>query len=132
MRRGLLLGALLLGGCATITEGTTQDITVDVVPDTGYCTLTREGEEIGVSSPGHRVVNIHKSRKDITFACTAPGYQDATETLSSDLSAATVASILLLDFGIVDAVSGASRKYPKKITVVMKALPENAPASKRR
>lgn len=115
----LLGAALLLANCATITEGTTQDIRVEVVPDTGTCLLLRQGEQIGASTPGQRVVNVHKSKDDIQFKCSAAGYIDKDDVLSSSLSAATVASFFLLDFGIVDASTGAWKKYPERITVVM-------------
>lgn len=113
-----------LGGCATIVEGTTQNILVEMVPDTGTCVLVRKGETIGASLPGQRLVNVSKSMNDITFQCSAQGYQDKEETLTSSLSAATVASILLLDFGIIDAATGAWKKYPERLTVVLQPLPK--------
>lgn len=116
--------ALLLANCAIITEGTTQDIRVEVVPDTGTCLLLRQDEQIGASTPGQRVVNVHKSKDDIQFKCSAPGYQDKDDVLSSRLSSATVASFFLLDLGIVDATTGAWKKYPERITVVMQPAPK--------
>lgn len=90
-----------LGGCATITEGTTQNILVEVVPATGTCVLSRKGETLGASTPEHRVVNVSKSMNDINFQCSAPGHQDKDELLSSSLSTATVASFFLLDSGLL-------------------------------
>lgn len=120
-----------LGGCATITEGTTQDIRVEVVPDTGTCLLLRQGEQIGASTPGNRIVNVHKSKDDIQFKCSAAGYLDKDDVLSSNLSAATVASFFLLDLGIVDAATGAWKKYPERITVVMQQAPKSQRSSAR-
>ncbi len=114
--------AASVAGCASIVEGTTQTITVDVIPPTGTCIVTREGEQLGLSTPDKRAVTVSKSQHNLSFECTAPGYMSKTETLSSDLSAATVASFFLLDFGIVDAATGAWKKYPPKITVVMQQL----------
>lgn len=110
---------LSLAGCATIVEGTTQNITVEVVPPTGTCVLTREGETLGASTPDNRVVKVSKSMKDITFDCTAPGHEPKREVLSSSLSPATVASFFLLDFGLVDAATGAWKKYPERVTLVL-------------
>lgn len=115
---------LVLGGCATIVEGTTQNIRVEVVPDTGSCTLIRKGETLGASLPGQRIVNVSKSMNDIEFKCSAPGYQDKDEMLTSSLSTATVASFFLLDLGIVDAATGAWKKYPERITVVLQPAPK--------
>jgi hypothetical protein len=119
----------LLAGCATIIEGTTQTITVEVVPAHGTCVVTRQGEEIGVSTPDRRAVTIPKSQHDLTFSCTAEGYIPKTDTLSSSLAAATVASFLLLDFGIVDAATGAWKKYPERVTVVLTPAPRPVPAA---
>ena len=115
----VVIAALALGGCATITEGTTQNIRVEVVPDSGTCVLIRKNETIGASTPGQRMVTVSKESADIEFKCSAPGYQDQDEMLSSALSSATVVSFFLLDLGIVDAVSGAWKKYPERLTVVL-------------
>jgi hypothetical protein len=53
----------------------------------------------------------------------APGYQPKEDLLTSSTSAATVASFFLLDLGIVDATTGAWKKYPERITVVLQQLP---------
>lgn len=116
-----LVMALLAGaaGCATIVEGVTQPLTVEVVPADGRCEITRQGVLVGVSAPGQRAIVIQKSQHDLIFTCSAPGYQTKTDTLSSALAATTVASFLLLDLGIVDAATGAWMKYPSRITVVL-------------
>jgi hypothetical protein len=123
MRRGVLLICGLLGGCATIVEGTTQTILVDVVPETGTCIVSRQGEQLGISTPDKRMVTVSKSQHDLTFTCSAPGYQPMSDTLSSNLAAATVVSFFLLDFGIVDAATGAWKKYPEKIRIALQPLP---------
>ena len=122
MRNSIFCVALLLSGCATIVEGTTQSIVVNVSPETGTCVVTRQGEQLGISTPDRRVVTVSKSQHDLSFACSAAGYQPVTETLSSNMAAATVASFFLLDLGIVDAATGAWKKYPEKITVVLTPL----------
>ena len=108
-----------LGGCATLVEGVTQSVVVDVVPAHGICEISRQGQVVGISTPQRRAVEISKSQHDLTFSCTAAGYTPKVETLSSSLAATTVASFLLLDFGIVDAATGAWMKYPTRLTVVM-------------
>lgn len=118
--RGLVVAAAaLVGGCATITEGTTQALVVDVVPESGVCEVTREGAFMGRSTPGSRTVSVSKSYYDLTFVCSAPGYLPKTEPLKSALSAMTVGSFFLLDLGIVDAATGAWMKYPSRVTIVL-------------
>jgi len=126
MRIVVLALTAICSGCATIVEGTSQSITVDVYPPTGNCIVSRQGEQLGISTPEKRVVSISKSQHDLQFSCSAPGYQSKTEALSSNMAAATVASFFLLDFGIVDAASGAWKKYPERITVVLQPLPPTA------
>jgi hypothetical protein len=116
---------VIVAGCATIVEGTTQTITVDVSPPTGTCIISRQGEQLGISTPDRRAVVISKSQHDLEFACSAQGYQAKTQTLSSTLSAATVASFFLLDLGIVDAATGAWKKYPERVGIILE--PEPAP-----
>lgn len=118
----------VLGGCATITEGTTQDIRVEVVPESGTCLLIRKGETIGASTPERRIVTVSKESADIEFKCSAAGYQDKDELLSSALSSATVVSFFLLDLGLVDAATGAWKKYPDRLTVVLQPIAKPAPA----
>jgi hypothetical protein len=98
---------LAVAGCATIVEGTTQTITIDVAPPTGTCVISRQGEQLGISTPDKRAVVISKSQYNLEFSCTAPGYQPKTDVLTSNLAAATVVSFFLLDLGIVDAATGA-------------------------
>lgn len=130
MRKILLAGALSLGACATITEGTTQRFTVDVVPASGTCVVKRSGETLGASIPGARTITIQKGGQDLTIDCSAPGHEPRTQSLSSNLSGATVVSFLFLDFGLVDAATGAWKKYPEHISVTLQPLP--APAGRRR
>lgn len=49
MARGIAVTALMLAlaGCATIMEGTSQTIIVDVVPAHGRCEVLRDGVALG-------------------------------------------------------------------------------------
>jgi len=123
VRAAAIGAAMLAGGCATIMEGTTQQMVVDMVPDHGTCEVSRQGQKIATSMPGQRVLEISKSQHDLTFSCSAAGYTPKVDTLSSTLAAATVASFLLLDFGIVDAATGAWMKYPTRVTIVLQKAP---------
>jgi len=111
--------AVFSTGCATIVEGTTQTITVDVVPPSGTCQVSRQGEYLGTSTPARRAVSVSKSQYDLMFTCSAPGYATKTESLSSSMAAATVVSFFMLDLGIVDAATGAWKKYPERAVVVL-------------
>jgi len=121
-----LIGGLACwqSGCASIIEGISQTIVVDVIPAEATCVVSRQGEKIGLSTPERRAVRIEKSQHELEFSCTAPGYHPKTETLSAALSAMTVGSFFLVDFGIVDAATGAWKKYPERVAIIMqKAKP---------
>lgn len=111
-----LIGA---GGCATIIEGTSQMITFETSPPEAVCSITREGVELATSTPENRVIKFDKSWKDMVISCSAPGHETKQVAIVGSLSNMTVMSFFLVDFGIVDAISGAARKYPEKITVIL-------------
>ncbi|OGA40645.1 MAG: hypothetical protein A3G28_00395 [Betaproteobacteria bacterium RIFCSPLOWO2_12_FULL_68_19] len=120
MRKLLLCAAAALSGCATITEGTSQTLSFSLEPAEAQCTVQREGDGVlGELGAGANALTVRKARQDITVACRAPGYEDATVTIASAASAAGLASAVLLDFGITDMATGAFWKYPETHSVVL-------------
>ena len=74
------LGAmgLALSACASIIEGTTQQIVVNTNPPGADCGLYREeGVRIAAiqKTPGKAL--IEKTKNDIWIVCVKPGYQQA-------------------------------------------------------
>lgn len=120
MKRAVLALAVLTAGCATIIEGRTQEVFMNVTPLDAECVAFRRGEEVGRYNPFTRSMHVPKSRRDMRITCTATGYQPADITASSSLSAWGVASFFLVDFGITDFATGALKKYPASITIVMR------------
>lgn len=130
--------AALLGGCATIIEGTSQEILVSTNPAGATCVLEREGQSIATipATPGTAL--IKKTKHDITIKCKKDGFEEATYINNSGLAsgsvAGNVAADLLLTAGlssIVDSASGADNKYesPVNITLIPKAPVAAAPMS---
>jgi hypothetical protein len=119
-----------LSGCATIIQGTSQDIAITTPPVTGAsCILTSKEGNWVVVSPG--VAHVEKSKEDVLIKCTKDGYQEASAVIPSDFQAWTVGNIVaggLIGVG-VDAATGALNEYPKGFAVPMQAVP-GAPASK--
>ncbi|MEL6226438.1 MAG: translation initiation factor 2 [Pseudomonadota bacterium] len=118
--------ALGLGGCATVTKGTTQPITISSNPPGADCDLRREGAGLiaQVRTPG--TVEVSKSFRDIQIRCNKAGYQETVATLSSQAEAMTFGNVLvggLVGFAI-DAGTGAMTKYDGTITVPL--VPEGA------
>ena len=130
--RLLAAGAVLiaLAGCSSITQGTTQNITVNTNPTGASCVLQRQGQEIGqvANTPG--TVNVEKTKHDITIRCDKPGYQTATyindSGWESGSGAAGIALDVILTAGIssaVDSATGADNRYESPVNMTL--LPAN-------
>jgi hypothetical protein len=65
------------------------------------------------------MVKLGKGFSAVDLHCSTPGHVDTVEQLPTSLSPYTVASFLLVDFGIVDAISGAAWRYPERVTVLL-------------
>ena len=117
----LLALVVLSTGCATITKGTNQTVTVDTDPSGATCTLTREAKTLAVVNPTPGSVSIGKSSVPITVVCKKVDFLDAAGTLTSQFQAMTFGNVL---FGgligvAVDAASGATHEYDPIVTITM-------------
>ncbi|MDX2288023.1 MAG: hypothetical protein NW217_04295 [Hyphomicrobiaceae bacterium] len=102
-----------VSACATITRGTTQQISIDTPGAPGAdCTLTSTG--IGskvVRTPTTLVVD--KSQQNIAVVCRKACYQDAVGVIPSHTDAMAAGNVIaggVVGLG-VDAISGAMNKY---------------------
>ena len=121
MKRLLIVAGLLpvLGGCASIVEGTDQQVTVNTTPEGAKCELTRSGEVIGVANPTPQTLTLSKSKNDGSIVCEKAGFQSATAVLDSEFEAMTLGNLLVggvIGVG-VDAATGALNEYDSLITV---------------
>lgn len=105
--------AILLAGCATITKGTTQAVSIQTPGAPGaQCTLSSAA--IGtqtVVTPA--TLTLEKSQENIQVVCRKECYQDAVGIIPSHTEGMTAGNILVggvVGLG-VDAVSGAMNKY---------------------
>jgi hypothetical protein len=119
-----LVAFLLLAGCATITKGTTQQVSLETPGYAGAeCTL--RSEAIGtrtVITP--TVLELPKSRDNIAVQCRA-GCMVGTGVIQSNLEGMTAGNILLggvIGIG-VDAATGAMNKYSNNNQVVLSPGP---------
>lgn len=126
----ILAGATMLSGCATVFEGTSQEITVVTNPPGAVCVFDRQGYEVGriQNTPG--TANIRKSKYDLTIKCDKPGFAEAQYLNHSGTTATiagNVAADLLLTAGIssiVDSADGADNKYDSAVNITL--LPEGS------
>jgi hypothetical protein len=119
--------SVLLGGCASIFEGTTQQISVNTTPAGARCTFWKNGSLIAdiASTPG--AVTIRKSKDDLFIVCDKPGYASATFVNKSGLAMATFANILTAGLAwAVDSSRGADNKYQGEVNMAL--VPGATPA----
>lgn len=116
----LVSAGLLLTGCASVVDGTSQEITFYSNPPEATCTLERNGKPLSkVVTPG--TVMIKKTKHDIAVSCAKEGYQTSTARMDSKIQDATWGNIIL-GGGIgwaIDSASGADNKYDKSITLTL-------------
>ena len=115
------IGALT--GCATITTGTDQSVTVVTEKNVSgaKCELTdsQEGKWFVNNTPG--TVSVRKGNGPMTLICKKEGYLDTTISVEEVIAGATLGN-LLLGGGIgilIDAASGSAQRYPDQIIVWM-------------
>lgn len=124
-----------LSGCGTITQGTSQNITITSSPPGGHCQLTRKGELVATLDRTPGTVKVDKTKNDILLTCNLPGYQDASANLESGYGAGTFGNIILggvIGWGI-DSATGADNKYPSTAAVQfvpVGAAPPPAPVNR--
>ena len=134
LRQFILAGAGLVllaatGGCASITNGTSQSINVNSDPGEADCTLTRDGRELAtVKTPAP--VKVKRESRTIHVLCRKEGFRDGETTMDARFETATLGNLIL--GGVVglavDAASGAYQRYDGLVMVHLTPLPPTAAA----
>jgi hypothetical protein len=134
-----VLGAmgLAVSACASVIEGTTQQIVVNTNPPGADCGLYREeGVRIAAvqKTPGKAL--IEKTKNDIWIVCVKPGYQQATYLNHSGVAGAAFVNVIggIFTLGIstaigaaVDSSNGADNKYDSPVNLSMVANSPDLP-----
>jgi hypothetical protein len=128
-----------LAGCATLLEGTSQEILVSTNPAGATCTFEREGQTIATVPVTPGAALVQRRKHDITIKCKKAGFEEAVYINNSGLAsgavAGNVAADLLLTAGlssIVDSASGADNQYESTVNITMiptAAIPPPAAAA---
>jgi hypothetical protein len=119
----ILICSALAGGCASVFEGTSQDISVTTTPPGAHCMLLRNGEMIATvnSTPGR--ATIQKTRDDLVIVCSKRGYSAATFVNRSGLAMVAYANILTAGLSwAVDTSRGADNKYQGQVDLALVPL----------
>ncbi len=125
------LAAVVAAGCASLSDGTDQTIFIPVQPREARCTVSRGGTELGETTGANHMITVSKGARDIIINCTAPGYYPKGSRLVSTTQTNGMMSVLFLDLGITDMVTGAMWKYPNSTSIVLErdtTLAPSAPA----
>ena len=116
----MLLAALSVVGCASITKGTSQTIIFNIEPKGTTCVVTRDGDgEIGSISTSNNTLKVSKDKDDIVVKCSAPGYKQKVTRLTSKTETAGVVGGAFIDLGITDMMTGAMWAYPNDVSIVL-------------
>lgn len=119
----LLCTLLLAGatGCASITTGTSQSITIATLPEGASCSTYSNGKLVArvESTPGD--VSVGKAATDLVVTCKNPGYRTNSGSVNSSYQAMTWGNII---FGgligvAIDAGTGSIYEYDPTITIRM-------------
>lgn len=121
-----LASLIMLGGCATIVEGSDQSIYFSTNPAGAYCDITREGETLysNVLTPTSLV--LEKDKDHLVITCRKAGYHPATISSDSEFQGMTLGNLFLGGFigAGVDFATGAARKYPSSIGITLRKIGE--------
>ena len=100
-----IIAALALSGCATITNGTRQDITFNPPPNQ-VCAVSRLDGVLGSVQASSPTLTVQRNKHPITLDC-----GDSVTVYTPEINAAGYTSIGLIDFGLVDFATGALWSY---------------------
>ena len=119
----------MLGGCSTVIEGRSQEITINTTPAGASCVLNREGSPIATIAPTPGSVTIGKTKYDIEVVCDLDGYQKTAYIDESGTAAAVFGNILVGGaIGlVVDMSTGASNKYDTPLDISLAARTDIPP-----
>ena len=116
------LGAavVVMSGCASITQGTSQTMIFNLEPKEVTCIASRDGDgQIGSITTSNNTLTVSKDKDDIIVACKASGHKPKTVRLVSSTQAAGVVGGIFLDLGVVDMMTGAMWKYPESTNIAL-------------
>jgi len=125
----IVVAGFALSGCATIIEGTTQNVSVSTSPEQGaQCTLKNSEGAWYLTTPGS--TTVHKTKNDMTIDCNKSGFAPGHLVAASHFGGTTAGNVIaggVIGLG-VDAASGANYHYDSPIVVALGA-PDHPPTT---
>jgi hypothetical protein len=122
----------LMPGCASITTGGTQNVSVEAVAAQQAvagtnCQLTNDKGSWGVVTPG--TVNVRGSYGDLAVHCESPHYEPGIASFKSTTKAMAFGNILVggIIGATIDVSTGAAYQYPSLLSVSLGKRTGSAP-----
>jgi hypothetical protein len=129
---GIVAIAATLGGCASVTRGTTENISIATTPSGAEASISGLDVPTTCTTP---CAIVAKRSADISITFAKPGYQTEVVTLTKEIPAAGAAGFAgnILAGGLVgmgvDAATGAAQDHkPNPVIMTLKPVPSAAPA----
>jgi hypothetical protein len=121
-----VLAAAALGGCATLTDSTQQQLELHTIVDNREvagvgCVLSNDAGRWFVLAPGR--VTIERSAGALAVDCAREGVGSSRELVGSRFDTGKLMGNVVVSGGLgylVDRRSGAGFAYPATLTVVMR------------
>jgi hypothetical protein len=115
-----VISLTMISGCASITQGTAQNLAFSIDTPGASCLVAREGDGLlGTITPDALTITVSKDKDDIVVTCNAPGHQEKVVRLVSEADPISLVGGFILDGGIVDAITGAAWIYPLETTIAL-------------
>src|SRR5687768_15724239 len=86
---------LLLSGCSTILEGTSQEIAIASSPPGANCVGDRVGERVIAVAQTPQTVTVRKTKENILLTCSLAGHHQSTQYLNSGIATGTFGNIIM-------------------------------------
>lgn len=125
----VVLISMLLTSCATLFSGTTQTINVKIVDSADNQLLSKVSCTVSDGSGGTyaivknpSIIHVTKGKGTIIIMCKKPGYRQMNMAVGDSFNALTVVNVLFWPGFIVDAASGAYKKYPSHYLISMEKV----------
>ena len=108
-------------GCATITTGGFQTISIRTEPEGADCRFSRDGDLVARVNPTPGPILVGKTPGSISVLCRKYGYVDTAGTIGSGFQPITLGNIVLggLIGIVIDASTGAMTQYPETVTFLL-------------
>lgn len=120
-RLSFLAAALMLGGCATIVDGTSQQVQLTSNAPNATCGITQNGVQIVAPAPVPATHTLARRPGNLIVTCEAPGHEARTLALMTGANPlAVVGHMAYVPIGAgADGVFGGLPEYQDSAYVYM-------------